>query len=123
MGVVYKAEDLRLKRQVALKFLPTHFLGNAGVRARFEREAHAAAALHHPNICPVFEIDEANGKAFIAMAFIEGDSLDKRIRSTKFQLLEALPNLRSRQTGPSRTWFTWDPTSDPTFSRSQIAVC
>ena len=90
MGVVYKAEDTKLDRPVALKFLSPHLLGNEEVRKRFEREAKAAAALHHPNICPVFEIDEANGKAFIAMAFIEGESLDKRIAKGPLKIERAL---------------------------------
>jgi len=90
MGVVYKAEDTKLKRQVALKFLPSHLLGDADVRARFEREAQAAAALHHPNICPVYEIDEVDEKSFIAMAFIEGESLDKKIAQGPLKLDEAL---------------------------------
>ena len=90
MGIVYKAEDTKLDRPVALKFLPAHLLGNEDVRRRFEREAKAAAALHHPNICPVFEIDEANGKVFIAMAFIEGESLDKKIAQGPLRLEEAL---------------------------------
>ncbi len=79
MGVVYKARDLRLDRPVALKFLPPHLLGNEDVRKRFEREAKAAAALQHPNICPVYEIDEVDGRMFIAMAFLEGEELTKRI--------------------------------------------
>ena len=73
MGVVYKAEDTKLDRPVALKFLPAHLLGNEDVRKRFEREAKAAAALDHPNICTVHEIDEADGKTFLAMALVEGE--------------------------------------------------
>ncbi len=68
MGVVYKAEDLRLQRPVALKFLPLNSLANEEAKARFLREARAAAALQHPNICTVHEIDEADGRMFIAMA-------------------------------------------------------
>ena len=79
MGVVYKAQDIKLDRPVALKFLPPHLLGNEDVRKRFEREAKAAAALQHPNICPVYEIDEVDGRMFIAMAFLEGEELTKRI--------------------------------------------
>jgi len=66
MGVVYKAEDNKLGRHVALKFLPNHLLGDADVRKRFEREAKAAAALSHSNVCTVHEIDEADGQTFIA---------------------------------------------------------
>ncbi len=79
MGVVYKAEDLRLQRPVALKFLPLNSLGNEEAKARFLREARAAAALQHPNICTVHEIDEADGRMFIAMAYLEGDDLTKGI--------------------------------------------
>ncbi len=82
MGVVYKARDLRLDRPVALKFLPPHLLGNEEVRKRFEREAKAAAALQHPNICPVYEIDEVDGRMFIAMAYLEGEELTKRIEES-----------------------------------------
>ncbi|MBN1825595.1 MAG: protein kinase [Candidatus Eisenbacteria bacterium] len=79
MGVVYKAEDLRLQRTVALKFLSPKALGSDEERSRFIHEARAAAALQHPNICTVHEIDEVEGKAFIAMAFIDGPSLHQRI--------------------------------------------
>ena len=67
MGVVYKAEDTKLDRLVALKFLPAHLLGDEEVRKRFEREAKAAAGLSHANVCTVYEIDESEGKTFLAM--------------------------------------------------------
>jgi len=90
MGVVYKAEDTKLERPVALKFLPAHLLGNEEVRKRVEREAKSAAALSHPNVCTVFEIDEAEGKTFIAMELIEGESLDRHISRGPLKLDEAL---------------------------------
>jgi len=90
MGVVYKAEDTRLDRPVALKFLPNHLLGDQEVRRRFEREAKASAALSHSNVCTVHEIDEADGKTFIAMELIEGESLDKKIENGPLKLEEAL---------------------------------
>jgi len=79
MGIVYKAEDTKLKRTVALKFLPPELARDKEARERFIREAQAAAALDHPNICTVYEADEAEGKAFISMAYIEGESLRKII--------------------------------------------
>lgn len=79
MGVVYKAEDTRLKRTVALKFLSQGLAGNGEHSDRFLREARAAAALDHPNICTVYEIDEAESRTFLAMAFLEGEPLDKRV--------------------------------------------
>jgi serine/threonine protein kinase/tetratricopeptide (TPR) repeat protein len=79
MGVVYKAEDLSLDRLVALKFLAHHLVSDEDSHKRFIREAKTAAALLHPNICTVHEIDNAEGHTFIAMAYLEGDELSKRI--------------------------------------------
>lgn len=90
MGIVYKAEDTRLKRTVALKFLPSELTRHEHARERFTREAQAAAALDHPNICTVHEIDEAEGKTFISMAFIQGSSLRKRIANGPLALDEVL---------------------------------
>ena len=92
MGVVYRALDTKLDRLVALKFLPNHLSGDEEVRKRFEREAKAAAALHHANICSVYEINEVDGQSFIAMALIEGDSLDRKIASGPLKLDEASYN-------------------------------
>jgi serine/threonine protein kinase len=75
MGVVYRAEDTKLKRTVALKFLPPELTHISEVKERFMREAQAAAALDHPNICTAHEFDEAEEKTFISMAYIEGQSL------------------------------------------------
>ena len=68
----YRAEDSKLDRPVALKFLPAHLLGDEDIRKRFEREAKSAAALSHPNVCTVYEIDEVDDKTFIAMELVEG---------------------------------------------------
>ncbi len=88
MGAVYKALDTNLNRTVALKFLAPRLTQDPEAKKRFRREAEAAAAVDHPNICTVHEIDEVDGQIFIAMAYIEGPSLDKKIggnpcRSTK----------------------------------------
>ena len=90
MGVVYKALDTKLNRTVALKFLPAHLTQDPQARERFRREAQAGAALDHPNICTVHEIDEVAGQIFIAMAHVEGQSLDKQIAAGPLDLNEAL---------------------------------
>ncbi len=89
MGVVYKAEDTKLRRTVALKFLPPEFTRDDVARARFLREARTAASLDHPYICTVFEINEQAGRTFIAMAFIEGRSLKDRIAEGPMGTAEA----------------------------------
>jgi serine/threonine protein kinase len=81
MGIVYKAEDTKLKRNVALKFLPSELTRDNKAKARFMQEAQAAAALNHPHICTVYEVDESDDQTFIAMEFIEGKTLKDRIEA------------------------------------------
>ena len=90
MGVVYKAEDSKLRRTVALKFPPVDKLAGEEHKARFVREAQAAAALNHPNICTVHEIDQADGRTFIAMEFVEGQNVTDKVRQRPLPLDEAL---------------------------------
>jgi len=90
MGVVYRAEDTKLNRPVALKFLPPEFTRDAAARERFVREAQAAASLNHPHICTIHEIDEHEGQAFIAMELVEGTSLQSRTKKGPVPIDEVL---------------------------------
>ncbi|NIR52716.1 MAG: protein kinase, partial [Phycisphaerae bacterium] len=86
MGVVYKAEDTTLKRQVALKFLPKYLMQNPEAQKRFVKEAQAAAALNHPNICTIYEIDKIDKQSFISMEYLDGQTLQKKIKTGPMNL-------------------------------------
>jgi serine/threonine protein kinase/Tol biopolymer transport system component len=90
MGIVYKAEDTKLKRIVALKFLKPQSLGSIEDKARFLHEAQAAASLDHPNICTIYAIEETEGNTFIAIAYLEGESLKEKIQKGPLKIEEAL---------------------------------
>ena len=90
MGVVYEAQDTKLDRIVALKFLPKHLLCDSEAKSRFENEAKATSALNHPNICTIYEIDEVDGECFICMEYIEGKTLKELIKEKTFSIEEVL---------------------------------
>jgi serine/threonine protein kinase len=90
MGVVYKAQDTKLDRIIALKFLPKHLLCDQEAKSRFEHEAKSASALDHPNIATIYEIDEIEGECFISMAYVEGKSIKELLKVKAFSLNEVL---------------------------------
>src|ERR671919_376737 len=102
MGAVYKAYDNKLQRVVALKVLPPEYVSQQDRRRRFFQEARAASALTHPHILTVYEVGEDDGKPYIAMEFIEGETLRQKIKSKRLQLSETLDIAIQIATGLAR---------------------
>ena len=90
MGVIYEAEDIRLGRRVALKFIPDNLAGDRNALERFEREARAASQLAHPNICTIHDIEDNNGHPFLVMEKLEGESLKQKIHHQPLDIKQVL---------------------------------
>ena len=89
MGEVYRARDTKLKREVAIKILPDEFLSDPDRMARFQREAEALAALNHPNIAAIYDLQEEKQTRFLVLELVEGDTLAERLRQREFRLLKS----------------------------------